>query len=240
MTEHSAGRWSIFIDMEGFGKLYDQENQVLLSLGELMEGIFKIGCNCSPESPDRIFAHQLGDGFVIVSEFPEETLERAIAIAITLLRHVAQSGRFAKAAVSEGTFADIKSCYPASVLEAEKDRNVALGRGIMTIFPVMGTALIRAFAVAKNCPSGPLLAVASEERHRLPTGLITHEVPERDLILVDWVNSQNELATSFAEKAGVNSPNSETLSKLLSSYCKTQNIRKEWSENVQNYLGVTV
>src|SRR5215475_12045562 len=162
-----GGRWSIYIDLEGFGHLYGKEDQALLSLGELMEGIFRVGCNCYPESPDRLFAHQLGDGFVIVSEFPETNLDRPIAVAIALLRHVAQSGRFAKAAVSEGQFADIRSCYPASVLAAASSNHVRLGRGVMTIFPVMGTALIRAFLVAKSCPSGPLLAVASAERQRL-------------------------------------------------------------------------
>ena len=104
----AVGRWSIYIDLEGFGDLYDKENQVLVSLGVLMEGIFQIG-------------------------------------------------------------------------------RIRLGRGVMTLFPVMGNALIRAFSVIKNCPSGPLLAIASAEQKRLPAGLVTYEVPKRNLILVDWV-----------------------------------------------------
>jgi hypothetical protein len=136
----AVGRWSIYIDLEGFGNLYDKENQVLVSLEVLMEGIFQIGCCCYPESPDCLFAHQLGDGFVIVSEFPEDMLDRPIAIALALLRHVAHSGRFAKASVSEGEFADIRSCYPASVLDAStNDGRIRLGRGVMTLFPVMGS-----------------------------------------------------------------------------------------------------
>jgi hypothetical protein len=46
----------------------------------------------------------------------------------------------------------------------------------MTLFPVMGTALIRAISVAKKCPRGPLLAVATENREKIPEGLIVHEV----------------------------------------------------------------
>jgi hypothetical protein len=36
-------RWSIYIDIEGFSALYEQENQVLHSLGMLAEGIGWIG-----------------------------------------------------------------------------------------------------------------------------------------------------------------------------------------------------
>jgi hypothetical protein len=159
LNEKPVGRWAINIDLEGFGHLYGMENLVLLSLGELMEGIFRIGTQYYPESPDRISAHQIGDGFVIVSNFQEEeTFLRPLAIAISLLRHVAHSGRYAKATISDGDFADILSCYPTSVIDAAgPDKRVRLGRGIMTLFPVMGTALIRAISVAKKCPSGPLL-----------------------------------------------------------------------------------
>ena len=48
-----------------------------------------IGERCYPESPDRRFAHQTGDGFVIVSEFGTASLRVPAAIAIALLRHVA-------------------------------------------------------------------------------------------------------------------------------------------------------
>jgi hypothetical protein len=153
-----------------------------------MEGIFRIGTQYYPEAPDRIFAHQIGDGFVIISDFPEETFLRPLAIAISLLRHVAHSGRYAKATISDGDFADILSCYPSSVRVAtDPDKRVRLGRGIMTLFPVMGTALIRAISVAKKCPSGPLLALTTENRERIPEGLIVHEVPAQGILLVDWV-----------------------------------------------------
>ena len=41
INEKPIGRWAINIDLEGFGHLYDKEDLVLLSLGELMEGIFR-------------------------------------------------------------------------------------------------------------------------------------------------------------------------------------------------------
>ena len=232
-------RWAILIDLEGFRALYDKENLVLLSLGELMEGVYHVGCKCFPGSPDRLFAHQVGDGFVIVSEFHEESLDRPIAIAISLLRHVASSGRFAKAAISEGQFADIQSCYPPTVTNSlGADKRVRLGAGVMTIFPVMGTALIRAFSIGKSCPSGPLLAVASAERERLPAGLVIHETPSKDIILVDWIHSHTALTERITKDASLNSPTTEELTESIKEYCRSQNLKEEWKANVGNYLGV--
>ena len=36
----SIPRWAILIDIEGFSKLYGCENQILLALCDLIEGIF--------------------------------------------------------------------------------------------------------------------------------------------------------------------------------------------------------
>jgi len=234
------GRWAINIDLEGFGHLYDKEDLVLLSLGELMEGIFRIGVQYYPESPDRIFAHQIGDGFIIVSDSPEETFERPVAIAISLLRHVAHSGRYAKATISDGQFADILSCYPSSVINAAgADKRVRLGSGIMTLFPVMGTSLIRAISVAKKCPSGPLLAVAAEDRKRIPEGLVVHEVPTQGIVVVDWIHAENELAKKISSKSKLKWPDAATISDQLRDYCQKQSVKEEWKKSVHDFLGVS-
>lgn len=57
----------INIDIEGFGLRYDQSMQALPPLNALMEGIFQIGSNKYNDDLTRLFAHQFGDGFVIVS-----------------------------------------------------------------------------------------------------------------------------------------------------------------------------
>ena len=89
--------WSLLIDIEGFSALWEVEEQVLWSLGQLLEGAVLVGREFYPREPDRLFAHQIGDGVLIVSDFYEESLERAVCIAISLLRHVGASGRFARA-----------------------------------------------------------------------------------------------------------------------------------------------
>jgi len=122
-------RWAIYMDIEGFGALYETDDQVRLSLGDLMEGIYLIGSRCYFETPDRIFAHQTGDGFAIVSEFGEASLEVPAAVAIALMRHVSASGRLAKATIAQGDFGNIIGCYPASVRDAgDKNGLVLMGR----------------------------------------------------------------------------------------------------------------
>jgi len=49
-------RWSIFIDIEGFSDLWAGEVDVLMALGELMRGIFRVGRLCFPPDPERLFA----------------------------------------------------------------------------------------------------------------------------------------------------------------------------------------
>jgi len=132
-----------------------------------MRAIFRIGRECFPISPERLFAHQLGDGFLVVSDFGEENLERAVTVAIALMQHVAASARLTKAAIAEGELSDIQGCYPKEVLnELEADHTVSLNMGLMTIFPVMGTALIRAVKVAELSPSGPLLLLEKSKADR--------------------------------------------------------------------------
>jgi hypothetical protein len=67
-------RWSLFVDIEGFYKIYPEHmSQALRPLCNLMEGIYNIVCAVCPDTPHRLFAHQIGDGFIVVSEFAERS-----------------------------------------------------------------------------------------------------------------------------------------------------------------------
>jgi hypothetical protein len=55
-------RWSLFVDIEGFSKLYlEQMARALRPLCNLMEGIYCIGSRVCPETPHRLLADQIGD-----------------------------------------------------------------------------------------------------------------------------------------------------------------------------------
>jgi hypothetical protein len=95
-------RWAIWIDIEGFASLYADEPRALRVFFCLMNGVYSVGSRGFPTAPERLFAHHIGDGFVVVSDFGSATLERPVCIAIALLRHVASTGWFCKPAIGEG------------------------------------------------------------------------------------------------------------------------------------------
>jgi hypothetical protein len=224
--------WSLLIDIEGFGSLWEREDRVLWALGHLLEGIVLVGRNFYPREPDRLFAHQIGDGVLIKSDFHEESLERAVAIAISLLRHVAASGRFASAVLTEGEMSDIQGRYPKVVRDAlEADHTVSLRMGLLTLFPVMGTALIRAVRLSENSPSGSLLLVNAALRARLPSGLMLQDVTEQSVVSIDWVHSELPLVQKIQAGAGLRSPSPSQLERAFRAYFDEQHPPLSWRAN---------
>lgn len=234
-----SDRWSVYLDIEGFSALWDKEDRVLWSLGELMRAIFRLGCLCYPREPDRLFAHQFGDGFLVVSNFHEESLERCATIAVAVMRHVARIGHLARAAISEGELADIQGCYPKEVLDClVRDHTVSLHSGLMTITPVMGTALIRAVGVGKVAPRGPLLTIHSSKSCRLGSAVPVEPIPDTDLASIDWVHMESELLASLQVNASLYAPAPADLELLLDNYCQQHSPPDEWRASVYKFLHV--
>lgn len=187
-------RWSIWIDIEGFSRLWEK-GPALAGLNALMHGIHAIGSRAYPDDGDRLFAHQFGDGFVIVGDFHEESLDRCVAVAVALMRHVVTSGCLARAAIAEGEFADYAGCRPKHIQQAMVDIGsddvVPLGSGIMTLLPVMGTALINANKLdSGNRVKGAVLTIAADDAERVsPT--FPRRVSELDsnVVMIDWVRA---------------------------------------------------
>lgn len=193
MNTSSKPRWASYIDIEGFGQLYDRDDGVLRALGDLMCAIFQISTKYCPESPERIFAHQTADGFSVVGEFHSESWLVPVAITVAILRHVVSRARFAKAALGEGSFADISSCYPRCVLDArDKSGTVRMGGGVMTLFPVMGTAQINAVGIQKRAPSGAIFAISEDNVSRISQGCILKTDSRLKVATIDWVGCELE------------------------------------------------
>ena len=213
-NNNEINRWAIYIDVEGFGSIYPKNNSALCSLIELAIGIYQIASRKYPDSGKRLFAHQLGDAFVIVSDFHEESLDRAIAITITLMRHVLNKGGVSKAAISEGGFEDIKGCYPDELINEEKDGKVAIGNGIMTLNPIMGSALINAVSVEKRTPSGALLTLESKNKDRFSNQFIYREI-ENNLISINWLKGKQKIVKAISSAANLeNSTEEKRIEKL--------------------------
>lgn len=50
-------RWSIWIDIEGFSRLWSSGSRALAGLRALMSGVYAIGTKVYPGDGDRLFAH---------------------------------------------------------------------------------------------------------------------------------------------------------------------------------------
>jgi hypothetical protein len=212
----SDRRWSIWVDIEGFSRLYDRDQaRALRALGWLMEAIHNIGAKCFGREPERLFVHHFGDGFVIVSDFHESSGERPLAIAISLLRHLISLGVPCKAAIACGGFGDVFSCYPSNVtMKAREHRVVPLGRGLMTIIPVMGTALISSHKLSEKHP-GAVLLIDESCFEAMP-----HEVvrTKRDPTVVDWMHTELGLAKEIGQIAGLTYTTGWELEAMLHDY----------------------
>jgi hypothetical protein len=235
-------QWCIYIDMEGFSALYDKEDQILWSLGEMMLAIHRIGTRVYPSEPERLFAHQTGDGFVIQSDFHETSPLRAISIAVVILRHVASTGRYARAAISEGEMADIFGCYPKEVRDTQdEDRHgvVKLGHGLMTLTSVMGMGLIRSFKVNNSGPRGPLLLLDPRFRTRLPENVPTQLTDKNDdaPLSVDWVHIDLPLVHWIQAKANLSPISPAEIEKKLTKYCR-QYPQVEWVSSIERFLQI--
>lgn len=233
--------WSLYIDIEGFGAKYERDVQPLVSLGALMEAIYLIGTRCFAKAPNRIFAHQLGDGFIIGGEFGKQSLQDPLSIGIALMRHVLLAGGAAKAAISEGQLGDIVNCYPKVLAEGyarSYGGAFALGEGLMTILPVMGTALINAYRLldSPKTPSGSFIIVKKSEFLRLPANTSAIEVDE--IGIVDWIHTSFPELDQTIKQAGLPNPNVQQLERIMDVYLKANKLSEEWCRNTRSYLGL--
>lgn len=232
-------RWGIYIDIEGFGPQYGQSMRALTPLNALMDGIFEIGTKKYFDDVSRLFAHQFGDGFVIVSCFEEKSLDRPTAIAIALMRHVLAAGGVAKASISEGGFSDIKGCYPMKIVEKEKNGSIPMGRGVLTLIPVMGTALINAVRLDKRSPSGALLTIHAKDESRLSECFIRRRI-EHDLVSINWLRGDQTAVAEVSSAAGLRNSTDEDRVTMLKTYIAHNELKPAWVRTTCFEQGISI
>lgn len=234
-------RWAIYIDIEGFSTLHANGNDAALwALNRLMLAIYRIGTSTYSQSPNRLFAHQFGDGFLIVSDFSEKSLDRAALITVLLMKFITNFGVFAKAAIAEGSISDISGYYPDEVMNHHNKEGfpIMMGEGLMTITPVMGSALINAVSINKRSPKGPLLTMPSDYKDRLSSIFIVNDIPEWNLISLDWVHTDCNELIDIHKKADLEYPSSENLEKSIRDYVIKHELPSEWITNCSKHLKV--
>lgn len=243
-SEEVRPPWGIWIDVEGFSNLWSAGDLALRGLQHLTRMIFAIGTRCYPDDPERLFAHQIGDGFYIASDFHEASLDRCAAIAIVLMRGMTAAGCVARAAIAEGDLADYAGCRPSEVQrQAVRDGDddvIRLGSGIMTLLAVMGQGIINAVTLDKLADTkGAILTIARPNRARLSSGF--HTLPldvNADILAVDWVHSSNPLIDRIAIKSGLGLIDEGGLEECLRAYVDKHRLKSSWSDPTFRYAGL--
>lgn len=232
------GRIALYIDIEGFGKTYTKDTRCLWSLHELMEGLFCLGEHYDKLGGFRLFAHQIGDGFLVVDEHTEDNVRRITAVAISLMQYtLLQGGMVCKSAISAGDLADVQGCFP----ERLKGRSgaggvVPMGKGLLTTFAVMGTALINSWGLSKKA-RGPLLIIDAAEVG--PIANAGYIVRQKDgSFLIDWVHSESNCLCICKEFLGVPRSSKRIVEEKMKDYInsKDNELPEEWKTNAREFL----
>lgn len=226
-------RWSVFIDIEGFSAIYKRDKSRAFDiLARLVHGIYLIAKNYPTRSDERLWIHQMGDGFIIVSDFPESDLTRPVSIAIALMQYVLFTlGGVTRAGVSSGDFGDIKGCYSSEVRAAmDCGGYVIIPMGKMHTFPVMGDALINSYKLQVNQIKGPLLFVDPILRNLL-TSMNLRFLRSKRHVIVDWINSDTAVLNHLFHALNQRRPTQGELKELLINYVSNHNVSDRWRMN---------
>jgi hypothetical protein len=217
-------RWSIWIDIEGFSQIWTDGTRGQRGINALITGIYAIGSTCYPDPGQRLFVHQFGDGFLIISDFQEHQLDRCAAIAIVLMRYAAKHDCLARAAIAEGEFGDFRGCWPEHIRDAmaqsDRSNGVYMGLGLMTLIPVMGTALINANKLdSRNQMKGAILTIETRNLSRLSGGFIPMTNSKQcETSYLGWIHSDNPLIAEIASLGQLQLPSPEETERLVRRY----------------------
>lgn len=228
-------RGALFIDIEGFGALYGTEqSDSLWGLSDLMDGIITIGRESPRLGVPRIFAHQFGDGFVIVND-SSPSIGRLVSIAVALHQYVlVKAGHFCGSALERGGLSDVIGCYPKAVAESElKNRAVRLGDGLMTITPVTGTALIKTYKLLRNF-HGAIVVLPVAFKADLEGG--TRCLEEDGHIFVNWLDSATTTVSVARQILSIAGYLPADLRKLFDKAAARNACKPDWIERTKSYL----
>jgi hypothetical protein len=156
------------------------------------------------------------------------------------MQKVLFSNGIAKAVIAEGDMADIQGCFPKCIRNTLRDGEncIRLGRGLMTTFTVMGTALIRAVNFAEKAPSGGLLLIHESLRSHVPPDIHPENVHDTGFLSIDWVHTKTESLSQMQKTADLPLLGSSSLEIKLNNYMNNNEINDEWRNNTLRFLKI--
>ncbi|MBA4090239.1 MAG: hypothetical protein C0494_06565 [Sphingobium sp.] len=116
---------------------------------------------------------------------------------------------------------------------------MALGSGIMTLLPVMGTALIAANKLdAKNPVKGSILTVATAEAARIsPSFQRKDATGDSSLTIIDWVHAEHAFIDQIWTMAGIGRPTGDA-EQAVRDYAAAEHPPAAWIEGTFGYNAI--
>ena len=130
--------------------------------------------------------------------------------------------------------ADIVGCYPKRIVDAMDGHALPLGDGVMTITPVMGTALINTYGLMKRT-KGAVLVMPAEYRSQLEPGIVATE--HTNHLFVNWIRSTNQTISAARALLGISRLSTEDLERLMREAIVRNRCKPDWVAATQKYLG---
>jgi len=227
--------WALWIDIEGFSAK-NKEQLYIPPLRNLADDLYKIGSLVYPQCKDCLYIYQFVDAFLIRPNFPEDNIEKPIAIATVLMRLGILRKYTTKSALSIGELSDIAACYSEEIFKKQQNGCISLGNGLMTLTPIMGTAIVKAHSLSEN-ESGPLLIVDEELKGYINASTTTLRIGK--VTCINWLSLNNTSADNILKIINPN-PTSEKpdYKKALGEYIKenSNELTSNWIENAKKLL----
>ena len=191
--------WALYVDIEGFGYLYDKHKMLPMSL--LTSDVFAL-LNSGRKDFFGLSAVQYGgDGFLIMQmgSIYDGDIRRPLAFGCALMKRALLHGYTFRSQLSMGDSGDILSTYSEYMKEVIQNQNasgyLAFKNNDSSAFsnmiynPVIGTGILNAYRLHK--PKGPLFVIDAKLEKDLVNAKV--EVAHRDEVLcLDWLRHEDE------------------------------------------------
>ena len=122
-------------------------------------------------------------------------------------------------------------------MQASKDRrHVAIGGSVMTILPLMGSALINAHKLASQRP-GSVLLIDYSAFAAIPEGVLFQTCQPG---VIDWIHSDLSMVEEICSMAGLEYMEPESSANKLQEYIKKNraDLSEKWISSTPNSLGM--
>lgn len=123
------------------------------------------------------------------------------------------------------------------------DNAVRLGSGLMTLLPVMGTALINANKLdSRNRIKGAVLTIAARDAERVAASFPRRVSAQDDrLVMIDWVHAASPIIDEIVARSGIGGVSAAGIESAVAYYATREPMPPPaWLHGTSEYARLSV